>query len=304
MPGTSLDGLIPFVVVAQTRSFTAAAARLRVTRSAISQTIKALEGRLGVALFARTTRDVGLTEAGAAFYAEVRAPVAALLAAQEMATAAASGPSGLLRVTAPRLAAMQLIAPRLPGFLAAFPDIRVEISCDDGFANIVEQGFDAGIRLGESIEDDMVAVRLSPADRLLVIGSPDYFARHGHPEHPRALAGHRCINYREPFKGGLYRWDFEEDGEAFSVAVEGPLVVNDTEMKLSATVAGIGLSCELESIATPQLRAGRVVATLTDFAAATPGFFLYFPRSSHIAPKLRAFIDSFRLRASARPVSG
>lgn len=285
-----LDGLVAFVLVAERRSFTQAAAQLRVTRSAVSQSIRSLETRLGAPLLARTTRDVGLTEAGELFYGQVRSAVASVAAASEAVRAMGATPSGLLRLNVPRLAVATLIAPLLPGFRAAYPSIAVEIFTEDRFANIVEDGFDAGIRLGELVEKDMVSVRLTPPDRLIVIGAPGYFARRGHPAHPRELAAHDCINFRESSRGGLYRWEFEDVGEEFDVAVNGSVIVNDTDMKLRATIDGLGLSYELESVVKPFIEAGALEPTLLDFSARTPGFYLYFPARAQVLPKLRAFI--------------
>lgn len=294
-----LDGLLPFVLAARHRSFTAAAAELRVTRSAVSQAIKALETRLGVTLLARTTRDVGLTEAGEAFLAAVQPAVVAIAAAAEAASAMGGRPAGTLRLNVPRVAIGTVIAPLLPRFRAACPEVTVEVFAEDRLANIVEGGFDAGVRLGELLAQDMVSVRLSPPERLVVVGAPAYFARRGHPAHPRDLAFHDCINFRQSTRGGLYAWEFEQpraDGspEAFEVAVQGGLVVNDTALKLQAAIDGLGLAYELESAARPAIAAGSLQPTLGDFAPTTPGFFLYFPARAQVLPKLRAFIDIAR----------
>jgi DNA-binding transcriptional LysR family regulator len=291
MRSDSLDGLVAFALVAEQRSFTAAAATLRVTRSAVSQAIKVLERRLGVALLARTTRDVGLTEAGKVFYDRVRPALTEIIAASEAVTAIGGRPAGLLRLNAPRVAVATVIAPLLPTLRQAYPDITVEIFTEDRFANIVEGGFDAGVRLGELVEKDMVSVRLTAPDRLVVIGAPSYFDRRGHPAHPRDLAAHDCINFRQSSRGGLYRWEFEEAGEDFDVAVNGGIIVNETDMKLRATIDGLGLSYELESVARPFIEAGALVPTLLPYATQTPGFYLYFPARSQVLPKLRAFIS-------------
>ncbi|MCM0021863.1 MAG: LysR family transcriptional regulator [Tagaea sp.] len=302
MRSDALDGLLAFALVAERRNFTAAAAELRVTRSAVSQSIKTLERRLGVALFARTTRDVGLTEAGRVFYEGVRPAIDGVVAASEKVGGLGGKPSGLLRLNVPRVAIAGVIAPLLPAFRAAYPGVTVEVFADDGLANIVEDGFDAGVRLGELVEKDMVSIRLAPDDRLIAIGAPAYFARHGHPAHPRDLAAHACINFRQPTRKGLYRWEFERDGETFDVAVEGALIVNDTELKMRATLDGMGLSYELESVAAPHLKAGKLVATLADYAPRVPGFHLYFPARAQAMPKLRAFID-IATRARAKRAS-
>jgi DNA-binding transcriptional LysR family regulator len=289
-----LDGLMAFCQVAQRRSFTAAAADLRVTRSAISQTIRALELRVGTALFARTTRDVALTQAGEAFLASVQPAVDAIKVATDAIGAAAGRPAGLLRLNVPRLAVATAIAPLLPGFLSQYPAIQVEIFTDDRFANIVADGFDAGVRLGELIDKDMVSVRVTPPDRLIVVGAPTYLARHPAPKHPRDLAAHQCINFRQSSRGGLYRWEFENGDDDFDIAVQGNLIVNDTDAKLRAAMDGLGLAYELEAVVQPLIAAGALVPLLTNYAATTPGFFLYFPSRAQVSPKLRAFIDYVR----------
>jgi DNA-binding transcriptional LysR family regulator len=296
-----LDGLVVFEAVASRASFSAAARDLRVTRSAVSQAISALEARLGVTLLARTTRSVSLTEAGARFLETVGPALAAIAGATEALASPDGQPTGLLRINAPRLAVAMLLAPILPDFLRAFPGVSVEIFTEDRFADIVADGFDAGVRLGELLDADMVSVRLSPPDRLVVVGSPIYLASHGRPAHPRQLAAHACINFRQSAKGGLYRWEFQECGKGaageISVAVEGRVIVNDTDAKLRAALEGLGLAYELETVVRPFLAEGLLEEVLADWSAATPGFHLYFPSRRQVAPKLRAFIDFARERA-------
>lgn len=294
MRADALDGLVVFALVAERRSFTAAAAELRVTRSAVSQAVKALEGRLGVALLARTTRDVGLTEAGAAFLKRVRPALDDIVAASDAARAFAGRPSGTLRLNVPRVAVAGVIAPLLPRMRAAYPEVTIEIVTDDRFANIVQDSFDAGVRLGELVEKDMVSVRLTPADRLVVVGSPAYLSGNGVPSHPRDLARHSCVNFRQSTRGGLYAWEFEENGVDFDVAVEGGVIVNDTDVKLRAAIDGLGLAYELESVVAPHVAAGTLRVVLEAFAPSTPGFHLYFPARSQVLPKLRAFIEIAR----------
>jgi DNA-binding transcriptional LysR family regulator len=291
MHASDLDGLVAFCLVAERRSFTAAAAELRVTRSAVSQSIKALETSLGVAVLARTTRDVGLTEAGERLHAAIKPALETISLARQALSASVGRPSGLLRLNVPRVAVATVIAPLLPAFRAAYPDIVVEIFTEDRFANIIEGGFDAGVRLGELVERDMVSVRLTPSDRLCVVGAPAYFARHGMPAHPRDLAAHACINFRQSSRGGLYRWEFVEEGEDFDVGVDGGLIVNDTDMKLRAAIDGLGLAYELHAVARPFIEAGLLVEALAPYSTDTPGFYLYFPARAQVLPKLRAFID-------------
>ncbi|MGQ9367642.1 LysR family transcriptional regulator [Azospirillum sp. A39] len=291
MNGNHLDGMMAFVAVAERRSFTAAAASLRVTRSAISQSIRTLEKRIGVPLFARTTRDVALTEAGEMLYLRVGPAVRAIGEAMETVGAYAGRPSGLLRLNVPRVAIPTILAPLLPDFARAFPEVVVEVFAEDRLVNIVEAGFDAGIRLGELVERDMVSVRLSPPARFLVVGSPAYLRDHGRPASPAALAGHRCINFRMSSRGNVYRWEFERDGEEFAVSVDGSLIVNDVDLAIRAAADGLGLAYVFETLAAPFLADGALETVLEGFAAQSPGFFLYFPARVQVMPKLRAFID-------------
>jgi DNA-binding transcriptional LysR family regulator len=296
MQRADLDGLIAFLRVAERRSFTAAARDLGVTPSAVSQTVRALEARAGVALLARTTRDVALTEAGRRFLERARPAVAEIRAALEEAADLGGRPSGLLRLNVPYVALGAVIEPVLASFCAAHPGVQVEIYVDDRFANIVEDGFDAGIRLGEFVEADMVALRLTPPFRLAVVGSPDYLARRGRPAHPRELKDHACINFRQGARGGLYRWEFEEAGREVAVAVDGPVIVNESGAMMAAAAMGLGLAYTLEPVARPLREAGVLETVLEPFLPETPGFFLYFPARHQVMPKLRAFIEHVSAR--------
>lgn len=293
MQRDDLDGLIAFLKVAQKRSFTAAAADLGITPSAVSQTIRALEARAGVALLARTTRDVALTEAGRLFLERARPAVEDILTAFREASSLGARPSGLLRLNVPRVAVPLLIEPYLAGFCEAYPDIALEIFVEDRLVNIVELGFDAGIRFGELLEADMVAVRLTPPFKLAVVGSPGYFARHGRPDRPEDLKRHACINFRQSARGMLYHWEFEEDGREFSIAVKGPLIANEGSFLMAAAVKGLGLAYALDPVAKPFCDEGLLERVLEPFCPDTPGFFLYFPSRHQVMPKLRAFIDFF-----------
>jgi DNA-binding transcriptional LysR family regulator len=291
MQRTDLDGLVAFLKVAERRSFSAAARDLGVTPSAVSQAVRALERRAGVALLARTTRDVAPTEAGRRFLERARPAVEDIRAAFREAASLGGRPCGLLRLNVPRVALTSLIEPVLASFCEAYPEVQVEIYVDDRFANIVEDGFDAGIRLGEFVEADMVAVRLTPPFRLAVVGAPAYLARRGRPEHPSDLKRHACINFRQGARGGLYHWEFEEAGRDFAVAVDGPVIVNEAGTMMAAAVMGLGLAYTLAPVAEPLREQGLVETVLEDFCPETPGFFLYFPARHQVMPKLRAFID-------------
>jgi DNA-binding transcriptional LysR family regulator len=299
-----LDGLIAFLRVAERRSFSAAARELGVTPSAVSQAVRALERRARVALLARTTRDVALTEAGQRFVERARPAVESIDEAFGAAAELAARPGGLLRLNVPRVALAPLIEPVLADFCAAYPDVQVEIYVDDKFANIVEERFDAGIRLGELVEADMVAVRLTPPFKLAVVASPDYLARRGRPTHPSDLRDHSCINFRQSSRGGLYHWEFEEDGRGFAVAVQGQLIVNEAGLMLASAVSGLGLAYALEPVIRPLRAQGLLDTVLESFCPETPGFFLYFPSRRHVMPKLRAFIDTLSSAANAAWAAG
>jgi DNA-binding transcriptional LysR family regulator len=289
-----LGGVPAFLLVAERRSFRAAAGELGVSPSALSQTIKALEARLGIALFQRTTRSVGLTEAGERFLELARPAMAGLREAVEAARSFSERPSGLLRINASRGVIDSLIRPVLPSFIAAYPEVEVEIFSDDGFADIIEGGFDAGLRLGESLQANMVAVRVSPPFRFAIAGSPDYFRRRGRPETPEGLKNHACIRFRQASSQGIYRWEFEHGNRAFEMAVEGPLIVNDTLVNITAALDGVGLCYVAEPLVEQMVRDGRLDLVLQDYMPDTPGMFLYYPSRTQAMPKLRAFVAHMR----------
>jgi DNA-binding transcriptional LysR family regulator len=284
------DGVTAFVAVARRRSFSAAARELGVTPAAVSWTIKQLEARTGAPLFARTTRDVALTEAGRAFLEHAAPGVQAVSAGLEAVQALSGRPSGRLRLNIPSVA-QGMLEPLIPEFCAVYPEVELELFVEDRLANIVEDGFDAGIRIGEMIAADMVAVRLTPPARFAISGSPAFFARHGRPERPEDLRRFPCVNFRQSARGGLYRWEFEEGGRDLEVAVSGPLIVNGSTLMLSACVAGVGLAYTMSDVITPLTEAGLLETCLDPFMPENPGFFVYFPSRDQVAPKLRAFID-------------
>jgi DNA-binding transcriptional LysR family regulator len=294
------SGLAALLLVAERRSFTAAAKELRLTPSAVSQTVRALEERIGVRLLQRTTRSVGLTEAGARFVARLRPALAGVDEAFESLNELRDKPAGKLRLTVPRLAYERVVEPKLAAFLAAYPEIHLDLVLDDGFANIVQGGFDAGIRIGEMIDREMIAVRVGPDERVAIVGSPDYFARHGTPRRPRDLAKHECINYRRITTGETYRWELTEGGKDLEIAVHGRLTVNDGDASLRAALAGVGLAHVLESVARQAITDGRLVRVLARYCPPFPGLFLYYPSRAQLAPKLAVLIDFLRLPVKRR----
>jgi DNA-binding transcriptional LysR family regulator len=291
----SIDGLPAFLLVAERRSFKAAAQELGVSPSAVSQTIRTLEERLGVALLQRTTRSVGLTEAGERFLHWARPALEGLGQAFDAVSSLAEKPSGLLRLNASRGLIGAVINGVLPSFLAANPGVQVEIWADDGFTDIVAEGFDAGFRMGESLEADMIAVRVSPPFRFAVVGSPDYFARHGTPQEPHDLIRFPCIRFRHTTSQSIYRWEFMAGNHPVNVVVDGPIIVNDTAVNIAASLNSIGLAYVAEPLVSKEIEAGLLETVLTNFLPMTPGVFMYFPSRAQAMPKLRAFIDHMRV---------
>lgn len=286
-----LSGIPALLVVAEKRSFTAAAAELRVTPSAVSQTIRALEERVGVRLLQRTTRSVGLTEAGARFIARLSPAMAGVREAFDALGALRDRPAGTLRLTIPRIAYELLLAPKLAAFLETYPDIDLDVSVDDAFVDIVEHGFDAGIRIGEMVERDMIGVRVGEDLRIAVVGAPAYFASRPKPKHPRDLHAHDCIGYRRRALGVVARWEFTEDGKDFEIGVKGRLLLDDGDLMLRAAIDGLGLAYVMERSAREAIADKRLVRVLDAYCAPFPGLFLYYPSRAQIAPKLQAFVD-------------
>jgi DNA-binding transcriptional LysR family regulator len=295
----ALDGVEAFLRVAERRSFRAAAVDLGVTPSAVSQAVRALEARVGIALFTRTTRSVGLTEAGERFRERAQPAFQEIVAASNAASYLGTKPSGLLRLAVPRAVVPVVLRPLLASFCAAYPDVSVEIAASEELVDLAKDGFDAGIRLGEFIASDMVAVRLTPSFRLIVVGSPDYLARAGRPRKPLDLASHACVRLRRS-SGALANWRLQNDGDPVDLEVSGPLVVHDYPSMLDAALAGVALAQVPEPIAREHVLAGRLTEVLAKFAPTTLGVFLYFPDRKQVAPKLRAFIDHARDFATTR----
>ncbi len=297
-----LNAIAVFVAVAEARSFRAAADRLGVTRSAVSQSLRKLENELGVALLRRTTRSVSLTEAGARFHATV-APALGDIATAAAETGAAQGrPSGLLRLAVSSIAESFLDGPLLAAFRDACPDVRLDIVVTDDAFDIVAEGYDGGVRLGEVIAQDMIAVPVSAGQRQIVVAAPSYLARFGAPSHPRDLPAHRCIGWRPAPGVAPYRWEFAEAGRDYDVAVNPAVTTNDMWLMIRLAAAGGGLTFGMEESFRPWLARGELVPVLQDYCPAFPGFYLYFPSRRHLPPKLRALLDHVRAwREGAAP---
>jgi DNA-binding transcriptional LysR family regulator len=291
----ALDGVEAFLSVAQHRSFRRAAAELGVTPSAMSQAVRALEARVGAALFIRTTRSVGLTEAGERFLLRAKPAFEELVAASEVARDLGQRPAGLLRLTVPRVVVQHLLGSLIASFCQAYPDVEVEIAASADLVDIAAGGFDAGIRQGQFIEADMIAVRLTPAHPLAVVGSPDYLRRRQRPELIDDLRRHACLRMRRS-NGSIAPWSFVNGNEAVEVIVSGPFIANDMPTMLGAAVEGLGLAQVPKPIAAELLRAGKLVHVLERFAPMAPGVFLYYPSHRQMMPKLRAFIDHMKSR--------
>jgi DNA-binding transcriptional LysR family regulator len=294
----ALDGVEAFLRVAQHRSFRRAAAELGVTPSAISQAVRALETRVGAALFIRTTRSVGLTEAGERFLARARPAFEELVAASGAARELGQRPAGLLRLTVPRSVVPILLEPLIASFCQAYPEIEVELAASEEMVDLAAGGFDAGIRMGQFITPDMIAVRLTKPLPLIVVGSPAYLARAGRPEHPDDLRAHACLRLRRS-NGALASWLLNDNGRSVEIAVSGPFIAHDFPTMLGAAVEGVGLAQVPAPLATGAIAAGKLVRVLEQFSQMTPGVFLYYPGHRQIMPKLRAFIDHVKSRSAA-----
>jgi DNA-binding transcriptional LysR family regulator len=286
------EGLSVFLAVARHKSFRAAAKEVGVTPGAVSQCIRALEERVGLPLFQRTTRSVALTEAGHALFERVSPASDQISAALGTLEGLRARPTGLLRLTVPRMAVPLFVEPVLPRFRQAHPDVAVEVSADDALVDLGEAGFDAGIRMGESVAQDMIGVRLSGDIRWHIVGAPSYFTKYGHPPTPRDLLRHIAIRFRFARSGTIYRWEFEEHGRPFVVDVPGAITVNDGELGLELARQGLGLAYAPDIHLVRDLEDGTLVTTLDAYAPTSAGFFLYFAAGAQSQPKLRAFIDT------------
>src|SRR5947207_3475406 len=291
-----LYDLAAFAVVAEQGSFTRAAAELGMSQPALSHAMKALEERLGVRLLSRTTRSVATTEAGATVLRSLRPALEEIASGVDVVAALRGKPSGTLRITATKHAVSSVVMPVLPGFLASHPDIRLEMLVDDTLTDIVANRIDAGIRFGDLVEKDMIAVRIGPDIRMAVVGAPSYFADHPVPRTPRELSGQRCINYRQVRTGGLYAWDFEEKERPFQVRVEGPLVFNNADLIREAALAGQGVAYVYADDVAADLEAGRLTRILAKWCPTFPGYYLYHPSRRQNPPALAALIGALRYK--------
>jgi DNA-binding transcriptional LysR family regulator len=287
--------LAAFAVVAEERSFTRAAARLGVSPSALSHTMRRLEQRLRIQLLARSTRSVSMTEAGERLLARLGPALGEISHAVEELGRLLERPAGQVRITASRQAARMVLAPALPRFVQRYPEIIVEVLIEPAFTDIVARRFDAGIRLGESLEKDVVAVPVTGPLRMAVVGTPHYFATHPSPATPHDLRRHRCINIRLPAAGTIYKWEFEQGRHSIEVGVDGPLVFDDEDMAVDAALAGVGLAYLIEDQVASLLEAGALTRALEDWCAPFPGFFLYYPGRRQLSPALAAFIEAIRV---------
>jgi DNA-binding transcriptional LysR family regulator len=294
MAKEDLNDLLAFVVVAREGSFTRAAAQLEISQSALSQTIRRLETRLGIRLLIRTTRNVSRTEAGdrllstlAPRFEEIYAELAALGELRDK-------PAGTIRITASEHATNLILVPALARLLPKYPDIRVEINSENRMVDIVEQRYDAGIRLGEQVAKDMIAVRIGPDVRMAVVGAPSYFANRSLPKTPQDLTDHVCINPRLPTLGGLYAWELKKGKRALNVRVDGQLIVNGVSQMLNAALAGLGLAFMLEDVAKDLVAEGKLVAVLEDWSPSFSGYHLYYPSRRQLSPAFSTLVEALR----------
>ena len=296
MPAESLNDLIAFLAVARERSFTRAAAKLGVSQSALSQTIRALEARLGVRLLSRTTRSVAPTEAGERLLRTVGPRLEEIETAIGALGEFRERPAGAIRITAGDHAVQSIVWPKLVKWLPRYPEIKVEIDIDNGLIDIVADRYDAGVRLGEQVARDMIAVRIGPDVRFAVVGAKSYFADRAPPKTPQDLLDHSCINLRLPTYGGIYAWEFAKDGRELKVRVEGQLVFNGIFHVLDGVLAGLGLGFMPEDLAEPYLAQGRLRRVLEDWCVPWPGYHLYYPSRRQSSPAFALLIEALRYR--------
>ncbi len=296
MPQENFNDLVAFVMVAREESFTKAAVKLGVSQSALSQTVRGLEERLGLRLLTRTTRRVSPTAAGERLlqtagprFEEIQAELTALTEMRDK-------PAGTVRITAGEHAAISVLAPALDKFLPDNPDVKVEITVDYGLTDIVAERYDAGVRLGEQVATDMIAIRIGPEMRMAVVGSPSYFRQNPWPEKPEDLTRHNCIQIRMPTHGNILSWEFEKDGHELRVKAEGQLVFNNIAMRLDAVKRGLGLAYMPDDLVAEEIAKGELIRVLEDWCAPFPGYHLYYPNRRHTSPAFALVIDALRYR--------
>ncbi|MGO7591713.1 LysR family transcriptional regulator [Rhizobium leguminosarum] len=295
MANKSYNDLAVFVAVARAQSFTKAAVQLGVSQSALSQTIKNLEARLGLRLLARTSRNISATEAGERLLASVGSHFDDIDAELEALTLLRERPAGRIVITTSQHAADAVLWPVLAKFMADYPDVTVEVSVDSTLVDLVAERFDAGVRLGEQVEKDMIAMRIGPDLRMAVVGSPAYFANQGKPEVPEDLTQHRCINIRMPTSKGIHPWEFEKDGRVVKVKVTGQIIVN-SPLRTNAALDGLGLAYMLDDYVQPYLDDGRLVRVLSDWCPPFPGYHLYYPSRRQHSRAFALLLDALRYR--------
>jgi DNA-binding transcriptional LysR family regulator len=298
---SDLGQLRAFVAVAEARSFSRAADKLGVSASALSQLVRGLEERVGVRLLHRNTRRVSLTEAGGRLFQRVRPAVQELAAAIEQTSELGARPVGIVRIHCFRTAADLFLRPLLRPFHDAYPEVVLDITLDDEVVDVVAGGYDAAIRIGEVIEQDMVAIKLGPDLRQIVVASPDYLARRGMPQHPRDLASHACIGWRWPGHEAPHKWEFVEDGAWFNVTVAGPVITNLKDFGVQAAIDGLGIAFATQPMIADHVAAGRLVTLLESWSGVFPGYYLCYPAQRQMAPPLRVFIDAIRPAPAGPP---
>jgi DNA-binding transcriptional LysR family regulator len=296
MPQENFNDLLAFVTVAREESFTRAAVKLGVSQSALSQTVRGLEERLGLRLLTRTTRRVSPTAAGERLlqtagprFEEIQAELAALTEMRDK-------PAGTVRITAGEHAAISVLAPALDEFLPDNPDVNVEITVDYGLTDIVAERYDAGVRLGEQLAKDMIAIKIGPEMRMAVVGAPSYLRQHPWPEVPQDLTAHNCIQIRMPTHGNILQWEFEKDGHELNVRVEGQMVFNNIAMRLDAVRRGLGLAYMPDDLVAEDIAKGTLIRVLEDWCAPFPGYHLYYPNRRHASPAFQLVVDALRYR--------
>lgn len=296
MKRDELGDLVAFLTVAEERSFTRAAAKLGTSQSSLSHTVRRLEERVGLRLLTRTTRNVAPTEAGDQLVLTLRPAFDDIRSRLDVLGTMRHKPSGTVRINSIRHAAETIVMPAAKSLMRDYPDVNIEISVENRLIDLVAERYDAGVRLGEHVEKDMIAVKVGPEMRMIVVGSPDYFARHPRPHTPHELTQHKCINLRLPTLGGLYAWEFERDGRPLNVRVNGQFICNDVNMIVDAAVDGLGLACLVDDYLKPLIRQGKLIAVLEDWSPPFAGYHLYYPSRHLASPAFTLLVDALRYR--------